>query len=61
MTCARRLAGEAERMSELGLALSTPADGDEMLDVSSDEMPAAAKADEWREAVDDSSTSVSSN
>jgi hypothetical protein len=48
-------------MSELGLALSTPADGDEMLDVSSDEMPAAAKADEWREAVDDSSTSVSSN
>jgi hypothetical protein len=58
MICARRLAGEAERMHELGLG--DPAKRDEMLDVSSDEMPAAAKADEWREAVADSSVSVAS-
>jgi hypothetical protein len=45
-------------MHELGLG--DPAKRDEMLDVSSDEMPAAAKADEWREAVADSSVSVAS-
>jgi hypothetical protein len=58
MICAKRLAGEAERMHELGLG--EPAKRDEMLDVSSDEMPAAEKADEWQEAVADWSTSVAS-
>jgi hypothetical protein len=58
MICAKRLAGEAERMHEL--EFGAPTNPDEMLDVSSDEMPAAEKADEWREAVADSSTSVQS-
>ena len=58
MTCAKRLAGEAERVH--AFELGAPANPDDMLDVSSDEMPAAENADEWREAVADSSTSVAS-
>jgi hypothetical protein len=58
MTCAKRLSGEAERMHELEFGDLT--NTDETLDVSSDGMPAAEKADEWREPVADSSTSVAS-
>jgi hypothetical protein len=58
MICAKRLAGEAERMHEL--EFGAPTNTDDMLEVSSDEMPAAERADEWQEAVADSAVSVAS-
>ena len=60
MTCAKRLAGEAERMDELGLAVGATASRGEMPGGSSHEIPAAAAGDERRAAADSPRSASSS-
>jgi hypothetical protein len=64
LTCAKRLAGEAERLAEQGFAVGTTANSGEIPSVSSQEIPAAAVASDdrdQREQAADSPKSVSSN
>jgi hypothetical protein len=61
LACAKRLAGEAERLAEHGIVLSATAESGEMPGVSSPAIPAAAEGGEQREQDAHSVKSGSSN